>query len=57
MYLRYFKNMKKNILRLLTHTDSETKANALNDQFVSVFTIEDHIPLPCITGNPSPDIS
>ena len=40
-----------------TYTDSEGKANALNNQFVSVFTNEDQFPLPYIPHEPNPDIS
>ena len=40
-----------------TYTDSEGKANALNNQFVSVFTNEDQFPLPHIPNKPTPDIS
>jgi len=39
-----------------THTDSEAKANALNDQFVSVFTNEDQSTLPHLSA-PRADIS
>ena len=38
-----------------TYTNSEDKANALNDQFVSVFTNEDPSPLPHISKEPTPD--
>ena len=40
-----------------TYTDSEGKANALNNQFVSVFTNEDQFPLPYIPNEPTPDIA
>jgi len=39
------------------HTDSEAKANALNNQFVSVFTNEDQSPLSHFSNEPTPDIS
>ena len=61
---RYIKNMRKeqtaiNTLHYngVTYTDSEGKANALNNQFVSVFTNEDQSPLPHISTEPTPDIS
>ena len=38
-----------------TYTDGEGKANALNNQFVSVFTNEDHSPLPFISTEPTTD--
>ena len=40
----------------VTYTNSEGKANALNNQFVSVFTNEDQSPLPHISTEPTPDI-
>ena len=40
-----------------TYTDSQHKADALNNQFVSVFTNEDQSPLPRITNKSIPDIS
>ena len=39
------------------YTDSEGEANALNNQFVSVFTNEDHSPLSHILTEPTPAIS
>ena len=39
-----------------TCTDSAAKANILNNQFVSVFTKDDHSILPIMRGNPIPDI-
>ena len=39
-----------------TYTDSAAKANILNNQFVSVFTKDDHSTLPIMGGNPIPDI-
>ena len=39
-----------------TYTDSAAKANILNNQFVSVFTKDDHSILPIMRGNPIPDI-
>ena len=39
------------------YTDSEAKANILNNQFVSVFTNEDQSPLPHFSNKPAPDIS
>ena len=40
-----------------TYTDSEDKANALNNQFVSVFTNEDQSPLPHISNKPTPQLT
>jgi hypothetical protein len=37
--------------------DSKSKAEALNQQFVSVFTEENMTNQPELKGNPSPDIS
>ena len=37
-------------------TNNEDKANALNNQFVSVFTNDDPSPLPHISKEPTPDI-
>ena len=39
-----------------TYTDSAAKANILNNQFLSVFTKDDHSILPIMRGNPIPDI-
>ena len=39
-----------------TYTDIAAKANILNNQFVSVFTKDDHSILPIMRGNPIPDI-
>ena len=39
-----------------THTDSAAKANILNNQFVSVFTKDDHSPLPIMRGEPISNI-
>ena len=47
---------KSKIGSSLTYTNSEDKANALNNQFVSVFTNEDPSPLPHISKEPTPDI-
>ena len=40
-----------------TYTDSEGKANALYNQFVSVFTNEEQFPFPYIPSEPTPDIA
>ena len=39
------------------YTDSEAKANTLNNYFVSVFTNEDQSPLPHFSNVPAPNIS
>ena len=62
-FWRHIKSMRKeqiSINALLfngeTYTDSAAKANILNNQFVSVFTKDDHSTLPIMRGNPIPDI-
>ena len=63
-FWHYIKNMRKeqtsiNTLHYngKTHTDSEAKANALNNQFVSVFTNKDQCLLQNFSNEPAPDIS
>ena len=57
-FWRYIKSMRKeqiSINALLsngeTYTDSAVKANILYNQFVSIFTKDDHSPLPIMGGN------
>ena len=63
-FWRYIKSIRKEQTSITTlhyngetYTDSQHKVNALNNQFVSVFTSEDQSPLPCITNKSIPDIS
>ena len=63
-FWKYIKGLHKEQISINTlhlngeiHTDSEIKANILNNQFVSVFTEEDRLPLPNLSGEPIPNIA
>ena len=63
-FWQYIKGMRKEQISIKTlcyngqtYTDSEGKANALNNQFVSVFTNEDKFPLPYIPNELTPNIA
>ena len=63
-FWQYIKNTRKKQTSIntlcyngKTYTDSEGKANALNNQFVSVFTKEDHSPLSRISTESTSAIS
>ena len=63
-FWKYIKGLRKEQISINTlhlngeiHTDSEIKANILNNQFVSVFTEEDRLPLPNLSGEPIPNIT